>query len=406
MPGRNDPLSDVVIRENTIATHNNSSHGIYMGNAVADSGGSASTFFRNITIDNNTIVSGQVSGIAVGQTIGLSITDNTILQDTHFRSTQEINIPVIRVHADSTDVSITGNITHRQPEPNGNNWFPTDKPEPGWIMANNTIVPLGTTPDNPPDPPDPTDPGNGRPDLFRFDNAGPADVVSVDFSEGDVIELFGYKGGAFHAQSGGNELIVTVNGAVLDSLADLRELDTASAAVTIRRGQQRHPGDGHRRSRPGSIPFRCWTSRTSTWPDADANTSPGRLWKYPAVRDRACGRRCRSGRRYLGRPRGRRGSGCGCGLVGHVSAIELGRRLQAFLCAFQCKEDGCGVILVMHKMRLRHLDGDRVFSHAKEAANVEDHGPYAPVLGFQYVAILCLSGPASPRGDANQSEVR
>ena len=109
-------------------------------------------------------------------------------------------------------------------------------------MANNTIVPLGTTPDNRrtrpilrtrPDPPDPTDPGNGRPDLFRFDDAGPTDVVSgLDFSEGDVIELFGYRGGAFHAQSGGNELIVTVNGAVLDSLDDLRELDAASARCT------------------------------------------------------------------------------------------------------------------------------------------------------------------------------
>ena len=43
-------------------------------------------------------------------------------------------------------VSITGNTTHRLPEPSGNNWFPTDKPEPTWTIANNKIVPLGTTP--------------------------------------------------------------------------------------------------------------------------------------------------------------------------------------------------------------------------------------------------------------------
>ena len=70
----------------------------------------------------------------MGQTSKLTIEDNTILQDTHYHSTREVNIPVIRVHHDSTGVSITGNVTHKQPEPSGNNWFPTDKPEPTWTM--------------------------------------------------------------------------------------------------------------------------------------------------------------------------------------------------------------------------------------------------------------------------------
>jgi hypothetical protein len=51
-----------------------------------------------------------------------------------------------------------------------------------------------------------------------------------------VIELFGYKGGTFHAQKGGNDLVVTIHGAVLDSLDDLRELDAASDMVHIRQG--------------------------------------------------------------------------------------------------------------------------------------------------------------------------
>ena len=45
----------------------------------------------------------------------------------------------------STGVGITGNVTHRAPEASGNNWFPTDKAEPTWIMSGNKIVPLGTT---------------------------------------------------------------------------------------------------------------------------------------------------------------------------------------------------------------------------------------------------------------------
>ena len=139
------PLSDVTIRGNTIETHNSSSHGIYMANNVADNGGSSSTFFRSILIEDNKIISAQVSGIAVGQTSGLTVRDNIVLQDTHFRSSKEVDIPVIRVHKDSTGVSITGNTTHKQPEASGNNWFPTDKAEPTWHIANNKIVPLGTT---------------------------------------------------------------------------------------------------------------------------------------------------------------------------------------------------------------------------------------------------------------------
>ena len=61
-------------------------------------------------------------------------------------------------------------------------------------------------------------------------------VNRLDFTEGDVIELYGYKDGAFHAQKGGNPLMVTVKGAILDSFDDLRELDAASAKVHIRDG--------------------------------------------------------------------------------------------------------------------------------------------------------------------------
>ncbi len=56
--GSNNPLRDVVIRDNQIATHNGASHGIYMANGLANSTGNASTFFRDIVIKHNTVVSG------------------------------------------------------------------------------------------------------------------------------------------------------------------------------------------------------------------------------------------------------------------------------------------------------------------------------------------------------------
>ena len=95
--GANDPLTDLVIRDNHIETHNKASHGIYMANALADPANSGATFFRNLTIEDNIVISGQVSGIAVGQTIGLDVHGNIILQDPAFPSSQDIGTPVIRV---------------------------------------------------------------------------------------------------------------------------------------------------------------------------------------------------------------------------------------------------------------------------------------------------------------------
>ena len=210
--GSNNPLSDVTIRDNVIETHNNASHGIYMANGIASAGGGTSSYFRNLLIEDNTVVSGQVSGIAVGQTSGLTVRDNTILQDTHFSSTKEISIPVIRVHANSTGVSITGNTTHRQPEPSGNNWFPTDKPEPTWTIANNKIVPLGTTPSAAQTAS--AQPLSGDADIFRLDTSAP---------------------GAFDARAGANtrEISVHGNSVAIDHLAELHELDTASGALHL-----------------------------------------------------------------------------------------------------------------------------------------------------------------------------
>ena len=106
--------SDVTIRNNTIETHNSTSHGIYFANDVADTGGGTTSFAKNLLIEDNTIVSGQVSGIAVGQTTELTIRDNVILQDPQHHSTKDISIPVIRVEHE-----LDRSQHHRQHHPQG-----------------------------------------------------------------------------------------------------------------------------------------------------------------------------------------------------------------------------------------------------------------------------------------------
>jgi hypothetical protein len=226
--GVNKPSSDILIQDNVIQTHNKPSHGIYMANAVANGSGHSNAFFHNVTIHDNTVLNGDGFGIAWGQTAGLHITDNIILRDLAVTSAgTRGNVPHILVHNDSTGVTVTGNYTHMQPWPANAQWQQT-KGEPGWNVTGNHIVPTGTRLAD-------IDHSGGH--TYRFDAIGAADVVSgLDFGGGDVIELYNYPGGTFHAQRGGNDLKVTIHGAVLDSTADLRELDAASNAVTIHRG--------------------------------------------------------------------------------------------------------------------------------------------------------------------------
>ncbi len=77
--------------------------------------------------------------------------------------------------------------------------------------------------------------GNGQADTFRFDGDRRQNVTrDVDFLEGDRVVLFDYDSNTFQHRSGGNPLEVTNNGTrtVLNSTADIRELDERSSRVT------------------------------------------------------------------------------------------------------------------------------------------------------------------------------
>lgn len=252
--GANEPSTDITIRDNLVETNNSASHGIYMANGNAGTYGKAAAF-KNVVIEDNVVVSGQVSGVAWGRTDGLDISGNVLLQDASIKSTKVIHTPAIRVESTSTDVEIKGNITHVAPTSSGKNWAPDKKANPSWRIEDNKIVKPGTRPEDvatskPGTKPEPGDPaptkptdtkpgdGNGEADTFRFDGpkVGSRTIEGVDFSEGDKIKLIDFHDDTFDHIKGGNKLAVSLDGtyAAIDSVADLKELDAASDYVTIR----------------------------------------------------------------------------------------------------------------------------------------------------------------------------
>jgi hypothetical protein len=230
------PSSDVTIRNNTFSASDAKTHGIYMGNSDAQNGNHAE-FYSDILIEGNTVRTGQVLGIAVGEAEGVTIRDNVVLQNAEVNSTRAAAVPVIRVQHESSDVSITGNTTYKLPAGAGDNWQPTATTPGGWEISNNPIVTLGGGSGGGGGNPNPAPPGlgDGDADNFRFDGDSVRGATygraNVDFSERDKLVLVDYDSGTFRQVSGGNYVQVAHNGedVTIDSLADIREIDRASS---------------------------------------------------------------------------------------------------------------------------------------------------------------------------------
>ena len=140
--GSNLPSTDMLIEDNVIQAHNNQSHGIYMANAIANNGGGAGSFFQDVVIRGNTIISGDGLGLSWGQTDHLDIHGNIVLDDPTLPADR--TSPSIRVHYSATDVSITGNVTHKAPAAADANWQPHVM-SGAWTVANNPIIRIGAS---------------------------------------------------------------------------------------------------------------------------------------------------------------------------------------------------------------------------------------------------------------------
>ena len=113
--GTDTPSTDLVIRGNILNSGDSkaASQSILMRNEVVDSqGGGKDMHYANVLIEDNVIYNAHSNAISVGYADGLSIRNNTLLQNTASAARNAINIPVISI-ANSSDVDISKNITHK-----------------------------------------------------------------------------------------------------------------------------------------------------------------------------------------------------------------------------------------------------------------------------------------------------
>lgn len=134
--GTTAPSSGIVIRDNHLDIGNGTAtQSIFMRNDQVDLGlAGEEMYYRDILIENNTIVNGHLHGIVVGATRGLSILQNTVV---HADGRQvdgadgAVEIPRISVADLSENVEISGNIT--------SNIQTFDTPS-SWVIERNVIV--------------------------------------------------------------------------------------------------------------------------------------------------------------------------------------------------------------------------------------------------------------------------
>ena len=130
------PSTDIMIRGNTLDVGGgDSTQSIFMRNDLVDRGlAGEEMFYRNVIIENNTIVNGHANGLVIGETMGLTIRNNSVLHAdgmTVDGTDANSEIPKIRVSQDSQNVTITHNAAAAIWGFNG---------QSDWIMNNNAYV--------------------------------------------------------------------------------------------------------------------------------------------------------------------------------------------------------------------------------------------------------------------------
>ncbi len=125
------PSTDIVIRENYIDIGDGPwTQSIFMRNEEVDNGRAGpEMFYRNITIVGNFIRNSHLHGITVGETQGLTITNNTLIQAAASPRVPHVTVPVINVKPTSQNVRIEGNVAARFPEL-----------QIGWAFAGNVKI--------------------------------------------------------------------------------------------------------------------------------------------------------------------------------------------------------------------------------------------------------------------------
>ncbi|TPE48420.1 right-handed parallel beta-helix repeat-containing protein [Amaricoccus solimangrovi] len=243
--GAKAPSSNVTIKGNVLTSDDGVTHGIFFGNADTK-GSNTAEFYKNITIEGNTIKTAQKLGVAIGGAQGVSIKSNVVVQTNEYSSKKAVNTPMILIDKDAKSVSLSGNTVVKAPAiaDDANNW----KIVSTLSNTGSKIVALGApvadatstsskTVSSSSSSSSSSSLGDGEADHFRFSgtkvNGSTTNKLSVDFSEGDTVTLSKYDKGTFDDIGGGNYVHNSTGGGYvkIDSLTDLQELTKASGDI-------------------------------------------------------------------------------------------------------------------------------------------------------------------------------
>ncbi|WP_311029148.1 right-handed parallel beta-helix repeat-containing protein [Mesorhizobium koreense] len=131
--GTTSPSANITISENFLDSGGGSStQSIFMRNEEVDSGRAGKEmYYKNIIIKDNIIYNSHLHGISVGEVDGITISNNTILQNQSSGDPQVlVTVPTVTVSSASDDVKITNNIVDNL------NLSPVD----GQLFENNLVV--------------------------------------------------------------------------------------------------------------------------------------------------------------------------------------------------------------------------------------------------------------------------
>jgi hypothetical protein len=130
--GTTSPSTNIVIRGNILDSGDGSwTQSIFMRNDQVDQGlAGPEMFYQNVLIEDNLIYNAHSHGVTVGETDGLTITNNTILHNQDSGSGELVYVPTISVSSAAVDASVTDNIVPR--------W--TLQPSDGWTVSGNLVV--------------------------------------------------------------------------------------------------------------------------------------------------------------------------------------------------------------------------------------------------------------------------
>lgn len=134
--GTDTPSTDIIIRGNRLDIGEGGyTQSIFIRNEMVDTGAAGpEMFYRNILIEDNVITNAHVHGITVGETVGLTIRNNTVLHndgDAVDGPDSGVEIPAINVAATSSGVIITDNLVAAISGWSG---------QSGWTVSGNVLV--------------------------------------------------------------------------------------------------------------------------------------------------------------------------------------------------------------------------------------------------------------------------